>query len=250
MFEAHTIVVIVGTFLIAGSVKGIIGLGLPTVSLGLLTATLDLTSAMALLLVPSFVTNLWQAVVGGNFEAILSRIWGFLLMVSVTVWIGAIVLTRVDLSLLSALLGALLITYSVLSLVGFRLTISTRQEIWAGPLSGIVNGILTGMTGTFVIPGVMYLQSIGLPRDQLIQAMGMLFTVSTLALGLALQGNNLLTPDLQAMSATALVPAIVGMVVGQKIRRKLSETVFRNIFFLALFGLGTYIIFNAVFSVG
>jgi hypothetical protein len=77
----------IGTaFLLAGTVKGVIGLGLPTVSLGLLTVALDLPTAMALLVVPSFVTNLWQATSGGNGAVILLRIWPFLLMATTTVW--------------------------------------------------------------------------------------------------------------------------------------------------------------------
>lgn len=74
MNETFTIIIIAATFLLAGSVKGVIGLGLPTVSLGLLAATLDLTTAMALLLIPSFVTNIWQAVVGGNGKTIASSL--------------------------------------------------------------------------------------------------------------------------------------------------------------------------------
>lgn len=248
MFDTITIAAVAGTFLIAGAVKGVIGLGLPTISLALLTAAFDLTTAMALLLVPSFATNLWQAAVGGNFAAILSRIWPFLLMATGTIWLGAIVLTHVDLSILSALLGALLVAYSVLSLAGFRLAISARHETWAAPLMAAANGILTGMTGSFVVPGVLYLQSIGLPRDMLIQAMGVLFTASTLALGLALGSNNLLTVDLGTLSAAALVPAAIGMVFGQKIRQTLSETLFRRVFFTALLVLGAYIIANAVLA--
>ncbi|MDH3473833.1 MAG: TSUP family transporter, partial [Rhodospirillales bacterium] len=120
MFDAFTILAIVGTFLIAGTVKGVIGLGLPTVSLALLTVAIDLPHAMALLLVPSFVTNVWQAVVGENGFAILRRLWPFLLMATATVWLGALALTRVDLSLLSALLGGLLVVYSAVSLAGLR----------------------------------------------------------------------------------------------------------------------------------
>jgi len=71
LFDVTMVVVVIGTFLIAGAVKGVIGLGLPTVSLAALTVALDLPSAMALLLVPSFVTNLWQAMVGGNAKVIL-----------------------------------------------------------------------------------------------------------------------------------------------------------------------------------
>lgn len=246
MLDAVTILAIVGTFLIAGAVKGVIGLGLPTVSLAFLTVAIDLPSAMALLLVPSFITNLWQAVIGGGGRAILRRLWPFLLMATGTVWLGATALTRVDLSLLSALLGALLVVYSAVSLAGLQFTVTPRQEAWVGPLVGSANGILTGMTGSFVVPGVVFLQAIGLSRDRLIQAMGMLFTASTVALAVALRGNDLLTLELGALSAAALLPAILGMVIGQSIRQSLSEHLFRRIFFISLLMLGTYIIASAL----
>lgn len=241
------VITIIGlTFLLAGAVKGVIGLGLPTVSLALLTATLGLPQAMALLLVPSFVTNLWQAVVGGNGRTILMRLWPFLVMATVTVWIGATALTRVNLSLLSALLGTLLIIYSVINLNRRRFTIAREQEPWIGPLLGSINGVLTGMTGSFVMPGVLYLQAIGLPRDMLIQAMGILFTASTIALAVALHGNNLLTVELGSLSAAAIFPALIGMVFGQRIRKALSESLFRRVFFISLLVLGAYIIARAL----
>lgn len=246
MYEVATLAVIAGTFLLAGAVKGVIGLGLPTVSLALLTVALDLHSAMALLLVPSFATNLWQAAVGGNGRTIVARLWPFLLMATVTVWIGATALTRVDLALLSALLGALLVVYAAANLGGLKLSIGTRHELWVGPLLGSANGILTGMTGSFVVPGVMFLQAIGLSRDVLIQAMGMLFTVSTLALALALQDNGLLSARHGMVSVAALLPAIAGMVCGRWIRQRLSEQRFRKVFFVSLLLLGTYIIFGAL----
>ena len=249
MFDFITVTAIAGTFLLAGGVKGVIGLGLPTVSLGLLTATLDLTTAMALLIVPSFVTNFWQAMTGGNGRKLLVRIWPFLLMATATVWLGATALTRLNLSLLSALLGGLLVTYSALNLAGVRLTIAAQREIWAGPLFGIANGILTGMTGSFVVPGVMFLQGIRLTRDMLIQAMGMLFTASTMALAFALQSNGFLTTQLSMVSGVALIPAALGMVAGQRIRRRLSETRFRQIFFIAILVLGLYIIAKAVLAI-
>jgi uncharacterized membrane protein YfcA len=245
MLDLFTISVITVTFLLAGGVKGVIGLGLPTLSIGLLAAAIDLTTAMALLIAPSFVTNLVQATVGGNGREILLRVWPFLLMATVTVWLGAAALTRVHLSTLSGLLGVLLVVYATLSLAGARLAIPARREVWAGPLLGTVNGVLTGLTGSFVVPGVMYLQGIGLPRDALVQAMGMLFTASTVALALALQGNSLLTAKLAMLSAAAVVPAVVGMVIGQRLRRRLPEERFRAVFFLGIFLLGAYILVSA-----
>ncbi len=250
MIDVVTVFAIVGTFLLAGTIKGVIGLGLPTVSLAFLTVAIDLPSAMALLLVPSLVTNIWQAVVGGNGKAIFLRIWPFLSMATLAIWLGAMSLTRVDHSLLSALLGMLVIAYSALNLAGIRLSITIRQEVWAGPLLGTANGILTGMTGSFVVPGVMFLQALGLPRDMLIQAMGMLFTASTLALAFALQKNDFLTAELGILSAASLIPAIIGMVFGQRVRRKLSDRLFRKLFFGALLILGAYIMVRALFDFG
>jgi len=245
MFDTMTMFLIAATFLLAGSVKGVIGLGLPTVSLGLLTVMLDLPTAMALLIVPSLATNVYQAGVGGHAWPILRRIWPFLFMATATVWLGAMALRRVDLDLLSALLGLLLISYAGLNMGGVRFIIRANREVWAGTALGAANGILTGMTGSFVVPGVMFLQAIGLSRDQLVQAMGMLFTVSTLALALALQSNDFMTGTLGLASFLALAPALVGMVIGQAIRHRLSEARFRQVFFAAILMLGIYIVASA-----
>ena len=246
MLDPTLLAIVFATFLLAGTVKGVIGLGLPSISLALLTVAADLPTAMALLLVPSFVTNLWQAVVGGNGAVILRRLWPFMLMATVCVWLGAAALTRVDLSLLSALLGLLLVSYAGLGLGGIKLTIQPAREAWAGTLIGATNGVLTGMTGSFVVPGVMFLQAIGLPRDMLIQAMGMLFTVSTVALGVALGGNGMLSMDQGVLSASGVLPAIAGMMIGQRLRQKLSEDLFKRVFFWALLVLGFYIAATAL----
>jgi len=246
MFDLQTILTIIAVFTLAGTVKGVIGLGLPTVSLAILSVVIDLPTAMALLLVPSFVTNVWQASSGGNGKQVIKRVWLFLLMATITVWLGASALTRVDLHYLSALLGGLLIAYAVTNLGGLKFSIPKRHELWLGFVLGVMNGVFTGMTGSFVVPGVMYLQAIGLHREALIQAMGMLFSLSTVALGLALQGNNLLSVNHGILSAIALLPAMAGMMIGQKIRKRLSEQTFRRVFFVSILVLGIYIVANAL----
>ncbi|NQW01957.1 MAG: sulfite exporter TauE/SafE family protein [Rhodospirillales bacterium] len=248
MFDWFSLMIIILTFLLAGTVKGVIGLGLPTVTLALLAAVFDLTVAMALLLIPSFVTNLWQAVIGGHGLSLAKRLWPFLACATFSVWLGALLLTRVDPFLLTGLLGALLITYSVMALIGLTVTIPPRRELWSGPVFGLVNGVLTGLTGSFVVPGVLYLQALGLSRHALIQAMGMLFTLSTGALAVALQGNQLLSLELAQISAVGLVPAVAGMIIGRRIRNNMSETRFRQVFFISLLVLGSYIFCNAVWS--
>ncbi len=250
MYEPFILATIFITFLLSGLVKGVIGLGMVALSIGLMTAVTDLPTAMALLLVPSLTTNIWQSLAGGKTLEMVRRIWPFLLMVMATIGIGAMALTRINHAILSAFLGMLLVVYAVTSLNGFRLAIDPRHERWTGAVIGTVNGLLTGMTGSFVVPGVMYLQAIGLTRDQLIQAMGLHFLACTLALGAALQGNDFLTEELAILSMGALVPAAIGMVIGQKFRRHLPEPLFRRIFFVGLLVLGVYIIAKAAIGLG
>lgn len=242
MLEPLTLLLIVATFLIAGGVKGVIGMGMPTVSLALLAATLGLQPAMALLLVPTVVTNIWQALVGGQLRAIVCRLWPFLLASVLAVWPGVMVLAWAEPRWLSLLLGVLIIGYALLNLGMARLVLPVHHERRAG----VANGLLTGMTGSSVFPGVAYLQALAMPRDQLIQSMGILFTACTLSLGLAMGGENLLTGELLGLSTLALAPALIGMRLGQWLRRGLSETGFRRAFFLGLLVMGGYLVLRAL----
>ncbi len=241
----ESLVVIFVSFVLAGFVKGVVGLGLPTVSLGLLTASLGLTNAIALMLVPTFATNVWQGLVGGAFVAIARRLWMLLVAACVGIWLGTGVLARADTTLLSGLLGLLICSYAVVGVVAFKVPSPGKRERWLSPAIGAVNGILTGLTGSSAVPGVLYLQALGLPRDVLIQAMGILFTVSTAALAVALAGTGLLSIELGAASAASLVPAFLGMVLGQRVRHRIPERHFRRVFNGVLLILGGYIMAKA-----
>jgi uncharacterized protein len=243
--ESLTIVAL--AFLLAGFVKGVIGLGLPAISLAALTATLGLKAAMAILLAPSLVTNLWQGLVGGHLQQILRRLWLLLLVLCLATWLGVGVLARADADILAGLLGLVLAAYAVSGLVRLDPPSPGGMEGWLSPVVGAVSGLLNGMTGSIVLPGVLYLQSLGLSRDVLIQAMGVLFTVSTVALGFSLRGQGFLSPELMVLSACGVVPAVIGMLLGQLVRRRLSETAFRSVFFSGLLVFGAYI---AVRSLG
>ncbi len=242
MFDIATLTAIGAAFLLAGVIKGIIGFALPIVSVGLLTVLIGLPNAMALLLVPALAVNIWQGAVGGHLKTVTVRIWPYLTMATATVWLGALSLTRVELPLLSAFLGCVLMIYALSNMLGLRITITPAQDRWLGPLIGGINGLVTGMTGTSAVPGIIYLQAVGLERDALIQAMGILFTLSLVALALVLGGNGILTGELALLSVAACVPAFAGMILGRRIRKSLSESNFRRVFFIALLVLGAYIV--------
>lgn len=239
--DGPLLVAVAVIFVVAGFVKGVVGLGLPTVAVALLTLTLGLKDAMALMLVPSFVTNLWQMVSGGRLAEILGRFRWLLAAVCVGVWLGSAVLAGADPDLLTGLLGLLLVAYAAWGLVGLRLPSPERHHRWLAPVVGFANGIVTGLTGTFVVPAGLYFQALGLGRDTLVQAMGALFCVSTAALAAGLAGHGLMTADLGLVSLAGLVPALAGMAAGRKVRRRLDEVTFRRVFLVALLLLGVWL---------
>lgn len=246
--DTGVLLAIFATFIVGGMVKGVIGLGMPTVSLGLLTIAFDLPTAMAIALVPTILTNILQGFTGGRAVQILKRIWPFLLTGMATLWMGTLVLKSVDVDWLTTLLGLVLITYAIINLAGFSFVLSPRQEAWAGPVVGGINGILAGMTGSTVVPGVMYLQALGFSRDELIQALGLMFSLSALVLAVAMRSNGLLSGELATLSVFAILPAFAGMAFGQRIRSRLSEVLFRRVFFGSLLLLGAYLAFRSIFA--
>jgi uncharacterized protein len=241
MFAVVDILLICLIFLLAGIVKGVIGLGLPTVSLALLSLFIDLPNAMILMLVPSFVTNLWQAIEGENVTFVIKRHAVFFFWSTVSIGLGSFILIGQSAHLLPGLLGLLLMVYALSGIAGKGLQLN-RSSNGVASIFGMANGLLTGMTGSFVVPGVFYLQSIGLSRDALVQAMGVLFTLSTLALALALQGHQLITLSIALVSLTGLIPALLGMRIGRSIRQHISAVQFKQIFYLSILILGGFLI--------
>ncbi|MBE89638.1 MAG: hypothetical protein CMM76_09405 [Rhodospirillaceae bacterium] len=241
MWEISAIIIVAFTFLLAGFTKGVVGLGLPTVSLALLTVFFGLKEAMVLMLVPSLVTNVWQALDGPHFRTIVGRFWPLLLAGFLGTWLTAGLITKADATLLTAILGASIIIYAAFGLSSVKIPNPKVQERWLSPLAGGLTGVLTGLTGSFVVPSVLFFQSLQLPREYLIQVMGTWFSMATFALGMALGWQSLLPLDQGIISAGALLPAVGGMFLGQMVRRRLSEQVFRKVFFVSLLALGLYI---------
>ena len=242
MGNTETVAVVALTFLVAGFVKGVIGLGLPTISLATLTATLGLHPAMALVLAPSLATNLMQATSGGHGKAVIRRLWPYLAAAGLGIWLGVQILVVSDAALLSKLLGVMIVVYSLLSLARFRPSVAPSLEPWIAPPLGAINGVLTGLTGAFVVPSVFYLQALGMERKLLVQAMGTMFLFSTACMTLALGAQAFITVDLALLSSAAVIPALAGMMIGRRVRRRLSEEMFKKLLFAALLALGLYIL--------
>jgi len=247
MWNAEVISLVAGTFLLAGIVKGVVGFGLPIVALAMLANTLGLKTAIALIVAPGIVMNIWQAAAGDAHKVILARIWTMLLPACAFVWIGVGLLADVDARLATGLFGVLLTLYTAYSLARAQITPPRSWEPWLTPVVGVLSGIAYGLTGSLMVPGVIYLQALGFDRNTLVQALGITFLLMTLVLALSLFGHGLLHAQLGLLSVLALLPAGIGMFVGQRFRHRISEQLFRQFFFWSLLGAGIYMTVRAIF---
>lgn len=243
----------VGVFALAGVVKGVVGLGLPTVSMALLALFMPTGQAAAWLLLPSLVTNVLQMRpfgASGQLGPVVRLLWPMQLGVVVgtvggMAWWGPLG----EAPGARGLLGGALVVYGLWGLWGRPFHIPAPHQRWVGAVVGLLTGAVTALTGVFVVPGVPYLQALQLDRQALMQGMGLSFTVSTLALGLGLsgfggsQGSGLGGTALWA-SCAMLLPVLLGMAAGERLRARLSAVAFKRALMGSLLALGGWMLWQ------
>ena len=239
---------VIGIFAIAGMIKGTIGLGLPAVSMGLLSLVISPFQAASLLIIPSMVTNFWQLFAEGKVGALFKR--HILLLIGIVIGSMWSIFPTLDHNHdfpSEALLGGMLALYGLYGVFAKKMPDLSAQETWLSPIVGYLGGALTVATGVVIIPVVPYLQALQLKRDDLVQSLGLAFTVSTVCLAIFLHRHPVNDiPIDYAMSLLALIPALVGMWIGTKIRYRIAEQKFRQIFFCGLIIFGSYSVLHAL----
>jgi hypothetical protein len=236
-------------FLLAGFIKGVLGLGLPTVSMGLLAVWMPPAQALAIVIVPAIVTNIWQTFVGPYLRDIIRRLWPLMVGTVIGIWLAAGLLTGPYARYGPIVLGVLLVIYAIIGLSKFNFRVSRRNEGWVGGIVGLATGVVSAATGVQVIPSMPYMQSIGMEKDELVQALGVFFTVATVALAFDLTSAGLLSAATALPGAIAMVAAFTGMFVGQAVRSRMQPEAFRRWFLIWMILLGIYLAGSALYNV-
>ena len=246
LYSTSLWVTIILSFTLAGVVKGTLGMGLPTVAVGLLGLVMAPAQAAALLLLPSMVTNVWQLVSGPSFRALLRRLAPMMIGILVGSVLGSMGLKPGEAAWSTPALGLALIVYAALGLFAFQPRVDPVRERRWGAVVGLVTGVITAATGVFVIPAVPFLQALGLDKDDLVQALGLSFTVSTIGLAAGLGTQGQVTTPILVASLLTLIPALLGMWLGQKLRGRISAATFRRGFLIGLLILGLHLASTAL----
>lgn len=248
MLMPETFALVIAAFLLGGIVKGAIGMGLPVVVLASLVTVMHLSEAMAVFVLPGVLSNIFQALNGPFLGVLLKRLWSFLSAAVIGIFIGVMVLAGTRSEIMVAVMGLLICAHSAHLLLAPRLRRPGRHEPWMSPLFGGLGGAMFGMSGIFIVPGLLYLETLGMKRDQFVQALGICFVTISAALALFMTGHSLITPDLLLLSLAGLPPVFTGFWLGRRIRHRISEERYRRYFFVALFVTGIYMIGRTVLA--
>ena len=245
-FDLTGLVVVAAVFAVAGFVKGVIGFGLPSISMGLLSALIAPEVAAAILIVPTFLTNVWQAFAGPHVGAVLRRFWPMFAGVFLGTLATAGIITGAGSGLAILAIGSILLAYGVLGVSGVRFRVSRKAETVASPAIGLTTGLINGATAIFVLPGAPYLQATETGKTELIQALGFVALAASTALALGFGLNRPVDTTLWPAVLAALSAAFIGMAAGQVVRGRLSVAVFQRWVFVGLAALGAVMIARAV----
>ncbi len=239
MTEVQILVTAVA-FVIAGIAKGAVGIGLPPIAVGLMTLAVPLEDALAIMTIPTLVTNIWQAAYGQGLLRLFRRFWTLALTATITLILVAATLDKLGSAQASAWLGVMLVLYSTIVLLAWRPRVSRQAERWMNPLMGIASGAVAGFTGIAAVPFLPYMQSLDIDKDDLVQALGILFIflIGSLTFALFRQGAFDATNVMGGI--VAIVPTSIGVWLGQKSRNALSPEMFRRVFLIGLLGLGLH----------
>ena len=228
-----------GAFLIAGIVKGAVGLGLPTTSLGLLTVAVHPRTAIALVLIPMFVSNIWQLYRAGDGGGALRRYAPYVIALVAVAGLTVPLTAGTSERVLFGLLGVMFLAFVALQVTRWAPHLPERLDRPAQIATGAISGMCGGLVGVWAPPMAVYLAARGVNKDEFVRASGLILCLGSVPLILGYLRQGYLTAELTLISGALLIPTFAGFALGEAVRGKLSEEAFRRMLlvFFALMGL-------------
>lgn len=235
-------------FLFAGTIKGLVGIGLPTASIALLAQIADPRLAIALLMVPMFVANAWQLYRAGRIGRSVVLLWPFALTMIVAMWISARFAAAVPYATLQLAVGVVIVVFAASSLVREPPPIPGRLDRAVQLVAGAIAGVMGGLTAIWSPPMVVYLIARRFDRDDFIRFTGFLIFVGSLPLYLGYWQTGLVDRGTAAASSLMVVPTLAGFAIGEALRGRLANQAFRRAVLVVFALMGLNLIRRALWA--
>jgi len=234
-------------FLIAGSVKGLVGIGLPTAAISLLTIVIDPRTAIAMGLVPIIVANAWQMWTMGDIRGSFRRYWPFALVIGLSVFVTVTLSADVSDQVIFLALGISIVAFAVLNLRFVMPAIPDRYDFAAQLGFGTAAGILGGLSGVWVAPVIMYLSARRVEKDEFVRATGLLLFFGGIPFVTAYVQQGFVTSEIAGISLALVIPTLIGFGLGARLRRRLSNEKFRKVLLYVFLLLGLNLLRRGLF---
>ena len=238
------IAIILAAFFLAGLVKGVIGGGLPAISVPVMLNAIDPASAASLTFIPVIITNFWLLFHGGRFKEVFHRYWQFLLPLSIGSLLGAQILVSAPAETMALAIGIFVVTLSPLPFIPKCWAISEKTQRWLNPVAASTMGVLGGAT-VMLAPVIVYFVALRIDKELFVASMSAIALSSMTPLFVSLAIHNVLSVNEIFLSGVVLFPALIGMALGIWLRRQVSQRSFQRILFVALLGIGLNLIFKS-----
>jgi uncharacterized membrane protein YfcA len=243
--DQSTIIAATAIFLLAGMVKGTVGLGLPMTSVGLMASLVDPRLAIAIVVFPILVTNLWQIARAGETLRCVRRFGWFATALMISLLLVTTIAGQVSANILAVAIGIVIILFSLTSLTLKVPELPDRFDTAGQVAGGVACGIIGGFTAIWSPPMVIYFLSRRLDKDEFVRASGILIFLGGLPLAFGYWRAGLLTGPLALASLAMCIPAIAGFAVGERIRALLSPERFRTVVLVFFLFLGVNLVSRA-----
>jgi len=218
-----------GVALVAGFIKGVVGFAMPLVLISGLTIFLPPELALAGLIFPTLVTNLFQALRQGVKAA-----WASILFFKVFLISGGIMLVMsaqtvrfLPTQTMLLVIGVLITLFALWQLAGRSFSLkqrSTKVEVLVGGFAGAVGGV----SGVWGPPTVAYLTALGTPKKDQMRVQGVIYGLGAVALLFAHFGSGVLRAETVPFSVVMILPALAGMWLGSQISDRIDQASFRK----------------------
>lgn len=231
---------------LAGIVKGILGIGIPVVSVSLLSLAITIPTAVTLLPIPMLLSNLWQSLASGRVGDTLRRFGPLIGALVIGTFVGARLLVELDQRILMGIVGAAVLVFAVSAHFPRYLRLSRRAERGLGVPIGFFAGVLGGMTTFFGPPLIMFLFALSLDKDEFVGTISTIYLCASIPLAVALGIYGFMDMEAYLWSAAAAVPLLLGVLIGQWLRTRISQSAFRRGLLLLLLVVGVRLLYRAV----
>ena len=234
-------------FLAAGTIKGLVGIGLPTAAVGMMSQVIDPRQAIALVVFPSMLSNAWQIYREGEVLATLRRFWRFIACLMGMILVVTLTLTAaVPTEGLILILGLVVVLFAGMSLAFTPPVLPERYDRTAQIGCGLAAGALGGLTAIWAPPMVTYLMARRVDKQTFVRATGLIIFSGTVPLIFGFWHTGLLTGPGAAMSLGMMVPALIGFSLGEYLRRFLDAERFRTAVLIVFLLMGLNLVRRAL----